>query len=288
MSLPRVPALCRLQGLRSSSSTRGLQHAAGPSARLATATAMTSPSGWLHWAPASGGGGTTGGRAHYAAVDKKPAHVAVVLSGSGVFDGTEIHEAVSILIHLSKHGAEYTCFAPNTSFPVFNHATDELTKETRNAMEEAARISRGQIRDVEGLVTSEFDAMIIPGGYGAAKNLCNYASKGENCTVRTDLEEAIKEFIDSKKPIGLCCIAPVIVAKLVPGVEVTLGNSTDDASKIAIMGAKHVEKTVDEIHHDPKHNVVTTPAYMYDAKPHQVFDGIGRMVEKVLSLTHHQ
>jgi enhancing lycopene biosynthesis protein 2 len=211
--------------------------------------------------------------------------VAVLLSGCGVFDGSEIQEASSVLIHLSRHDAQYSCFAPNASFAVYNHATDEQSKETRNALEEAARISRGQIRDLEQLVASEFDALIIPGGYGVAKTLSSFASEGENCNVRADVQEAITDFLNEKKPIGMCCIAPVLAAKTIPGAEVTLGNSKDMERTVMLMGAKHVEKAVTEIHVDTKHKLVTTPAYMSDAAlPHQIYDGIGKMVDKVLHM----
>jgi len=133
-------------------------------------------------------------------------------------------------------------------------------------------------------VASEFDALIIPGGYGVAKTLSSFASEGENCNVRADVQEAITDFLNEKKPIGMCCIAPVLAAKTIPGAEVTLGNSKDMERTVMLMGAKHVEKAVTEIHVDTKHKLVTTPAYMSDAAlPHQIYDGMDGPISALLS-----
>jgi len=171
---------------------------------------------------------------------------------------------------------------------VYNHATDESTKEVRNALEEAARISRGQIRDLEQLVAAEFDAIIFPGGYGAAKILSTFASKSDQCSIRIDVQEALSDFLEARKPIGMCCIAPVIAAKIIPGAEVTLGQSKEMDEALGRMGAKHIPKSVGDIHVDQKHKLVTTPAYMCDAQCHEVYDGIGKMVREVLQLVAGQ
>ncbi|KAL6074993.1 Glutamine amidotransferase class 1 domain containing 3 [Balamuthia mandrillaris] len=216
--------------------------------------------------------------------------VAVVLSGCGVQDGTEITEAVSVLLHLSRHGAETTCYAPNISFNAFNHGDDHLTHELRNVLDEAARISRGQIRNLHRLLGEEQDAVIFPGGFGAAKNLCSFAKDGSNMTVQGDVEDVLKEFHSAQKPIGLCCIAPVLAAKVIPGVRVTLGRGNKNVNEaIAQMGGEAVEKNVDEVLVDEKNKVVTTPAYMFgDATPYEVFEGIGKMVDEVLRLVNKQ
>jgi enhancing lycopene biosynthesis protein 2 len=215
----------------------------------------------------------------------KRKRIAVVLSGCGFQDGSEIHEGTSILIHLSRNDAEAVCFAPNVSVPVYDHAKDEeSSKETRNALVESARISRGQIRDLEELNVEEFDAVVFPGGYGVAKTLSTFAKEGTNCSVRGDVEDAVKDFSEHKKPIGMCCIAPVLAAKLLPGVEVTIGNNKDVATAISTWGSKNVEKAVNDIHVDENRKVVTTPAYMYDAHPHEVFEGIGKMIDKVIAM----
>jgi enhancing lycopene biosynthesis protein 2 len=117
--------------------------------------------------------------------------------------------------------------------------------------------------------------VIFPGGYGAAKTLSTFATAGENCTVRTDVQEAITDFVEAEKPIGMCCIAPVLAAKIIPGAEITLGTGKDTGRVVAMMGAKHVDEPVDGVHVDTKHKLVTTPAYMVEsAMPYQVYDGI--------------
>lgn len=221
------------------------------------------------------------------------ARVAVVLSGCGRGDGSEIHEAVSCLIHLSRLGASYSCFAPDgPQADVINHATGKpVAGEKRNQLVEAARIARGDIAPLNGLDPDEFDAVVFPGGFGAAKNLCTFAKDGENCTVIPDVERVIKGFQASAKPIGLCCIAPVIAAKVLgkagggPGCSVTIGDDAGTANAISRMGSSNVVKKVTEAVVDEKNRLSTSPAYMYgDATPHQVYEGIGRMIEQTLGM----
>jgi len=211
--------------------------------------------------------------------------IAVVLSGCGVFDGTEIHEAVSVLVHLSRAGASYECFAPDRpQMHVVDHLAGEpVPGETRNVLRESARIARGQIRPLAELRASDFDAVIFPGGFGAAKNLCDFATKGAETTVDPDVERVVCEFHDAGKPVGMCCIAPVIAARVLPGCTVTIGDDPATAEAIAAMGSTHAERPVTEACVDGGFNVVTAPAYMYgDAPVHCVFDGIGAMVRGVL------
>lgn len=221
------------------------------------------------------------------------AKVAVVLSGCGRGDGSEIHEAVSCLIHLSRLGASYACFAPDApQADVVDHAAGKpVPGERRNQLVEAARIARGDIAPLSGLDPDAFDAVVFPGGFGAAKNLCTFAKDGENCTVIPDVERVIKGFQASRKPIGLCCIAPVIAAKVLgkagggPGCSVTIGDDAGTAGAIGRMGSSHVVKKVTEAVIDEKNRLSTSPAYMYgDATPHQVFEGIGRMIEQTLGM----
>ena len=218
--------------------------------------------------------------------------VAVVLSGCGVFDGTEIHEAVSVLIHLSRLGAEYTCFAPDIDQKhVINHLTGKpAAGETRNVLVESARIARGDIRPLRDLKPDEFDAVIFPGGFGAAKNLCDFASAGARCSINKDVERVVKAFHGARKPVGMCCIAPVIAARVLgtgaggPGAKVTIGDDAGTASAIEAMGSQNVVKPVTEALVDSQNHLVTAPAYMYDAPVHAVFQGIGEMVERTLAL----
>ncbi|MBS0198139.1 MAG: isoprenoid biosynthesis glyoxalase ElbB [Planctomycetes bacterium] len=219
--------------------------------------------------------------------------VAVVLCGSGRADGSEIHESVSVLIHLSRAGAEYRCFAPDApQTEVINHATNKIAAgaPTRNMMVEAARISRGEISPLAQLDPAVFDAVIFPGGFGVAKNLCDFATKGAECSVLPDVVRVIKGFHEARKPIGMCCIAPVLAARVLgtrmngPGCTVTLGSDERTAAAVQTMGSKHAARGVSEAFTDTTNRLVTSPAYMYEAKPHEVFDGIGAMVAGVMAL----
>lgn len=219
--------------------------------------------------------------------------IAVVLCGCGRADGSEIHESVSVLVHLSRHAVDYRCFAPDApQTDCINHATGKPMPggQTRNMLVESARISRGEITPLASLAANDFDAVVFPGGFGAAKNLCNFATKGSDCTVIPDVARVIREFHNAKKPIGMCCIAPVLAARLLgsrmngPGCTVTIGTDEQTAAAIATMGSKNVAKSVSESFTDANNLLVTTPAYMCDARPHEVFEGVGRMIDGVMAL----
>lgn len=217
---------------------------------------------------------------------------AVILAGCGRADGSEIHESVSVLVHLSRLGAAYRCFAPDApQADVVNHATGKATGESRNCMVEAARISRGEISALSALRPDGFDALFLPGGFGAAKNLCTWAADGPKARVIPDVERAIRAFHGAGKPIGLCCIAPVMAALVLgksrggPGVRITLGNDAGAAKGVESLGAEHRVTGVLEACADESRLVVTTAAYMYgDANPYEVFAGIGAMVERTLAM----
>ena len=210
--------------------------------------------------------------------------VAVVLSGCGVYDGTEIHEAVLTLFFLDRIGAEVHCFAPNMpQAHVINHLTGEPSEdESRNVLVEAARIARGKIKSLIELKEADFDALILPGGFGAAKNLCTFAFEGADCTVIPEVERVLKEFNAARKPIGIICIAPVMGAKVLKA-EVTIGDDPGVAEAICALGGSHINKPVTEIHIDEKHNVITAPAYMYDAHIADVAEGIEKLVCEVMA-----
>ena len=105
-------------------------------------------------------------------------NILVILSGCGVYDGAEIHESVLTLLALARHGASVTIAAPNKDqMHVINHATGDVMSESRNVMVEAARIARGQITDLSEIQSGDYDAVFIPGGFGAAKNLCTFATE---------------------------------------------------------------------------------------------------------------
>ncbi|KAL9983925.1 hypothetical protein ACROYT_G006171 [Oculina patagonica] len=222
--------------------------------------------------------------------------VAVVLSGNGVFDGTEVHEASSVFVHLCRAGCDVSIYAPDIpQMHVLNHATGEVAEgETRNVLAESARIARGKISPLTALDAASHDAIVFPGGFGVAKNLSSFAVEGVDCQVNEDVAKSIKAFHAAKKPIGLCCIAPVLAAKLIPGVQITVGHDKDDgtcrwpyagtASAVEQMGAKHVNKDVHEIHVDEGNKVVTTPAFMCETKLHEIHDGIGKMIEAIVKM----
>ncbi|XP_029348901.1 glutamine amidotransferase-like class 1 domain-containing protein 3A, mitochondrial [Echeneis naucrates] len=219
--------------------------------------------------------------------------VAVVLAGCGVYDGSEIHEASAVLVHLSRGGAKVNMFAPNIDqMHVVNHLKGEPSDEKRNVLVESARLARGNIQDLSKLSVTEHDAVIFPGGFGAAKNLCTWAVQGKDCSVNAQVKAALQAFHGEGKPIGLCCISPVLAAKVFPGCEVTVGmekdekypDTTDTAAAINQLGCKHVSKSVSESHVDQKNKLVTTSAFMCNAPIHEIFDGIGAMVRDVLKL----
>ncbi|XP_044159684.1 glutamine amidotransferase-like class 1 domain-containing protein 3A, mitochondrial [Bufo gargarizans] len=234
-------------------------------------------------------------RALHTSPGNPAARVAVVLSGCGVYDGTEIHEASAILVHLSRAGAEVKMFAPDIpQMHVIDHSKGEASQESRNVLVESARIARGDITALSQLNSQDHDAVVFPGGFGAAKNLSSFAVDGESCQVQGDVQRVLQEFRKAKKPIGLCCIAPVLAAKVIPGVEVTVGQEEEQGGKwpyagtvkaIQALGGKHCPKEVHEFHVDTTSNVVTTPAFMGHAPLHTIFDGIGAMVSAVIRLT---
>src|SRR5581483_10582474 len=214
--------------------------------------------------------------------------VAVILSGSGYLDGSEIREAVAVLWALSVQKAEVECFAPDMDqSDVIDHLRMKPVDERRNPIVESARIARGQVRPLSELDMSEFDALVMPGGYGAAKNLSSFAFEGSDGTLLPDLARAIRSTIESGKPLGAACIAPAVVALARKGtrLELSVGAECDASKEIEKLGHTHVITKPDEIHLDRSHHIVTTPAYMYDdAVLSDVFEGIRGMIEQVLEL----
>lgn len=225
------------------------------------------------------------------------AKVALVLSGCGVYDGSEVHEASACLVHLSRASASVSMFAPNaTQMHVIDHTNGEPMTEERNVLVESARIARGKVAPLTDLKAGDFDAVIFPGGFGAAKNLSDFAVKGQELTLIPDVNRVLTEFHGASKPIGLCCIAPILAAKAfgAGGVELTMGGESEEDGKwpyagatgaAKALGATHVSKdTADAAHVDAKNKVVTAPAYMCETAVHEIFDGIGKMVGEVLKL----
>ena len=211
--------------------------------------------------------------------------IAVVLSGCGVYDGAEIHEAVLTLYAIAGNGASYEIFAPDIDqHHVVNHLTGSEMDESRNVLIESARIARGAIRPLNEFKGKDFDAIIFPGGFGAAKNLSTFAFDGSNCQVNSDVETAIKEMISLGKPVGALCISPVILAKVLGDVEVTIGNDAGTISAIEKMGATHKATTHGEVVIDRQNKVVTTPCYMLDATIKQIGEGANNVVKAILEI----
>ncbi|WP_372434515.1 isoprenoid biosynthesis glyoxalase ElbB [Vibrio alginolyticus] len=212
--------------------------------------------------------------------------VAVILSGSGVYDGSEIHEAVLALYAIEKAGATWHCFAPNIDqLHVINHLTGDEMDETRNVLIESARIARGNIDDVAKLNVDEYDALLLPGGFGAAKNLTDFAVSGAECSIDTHVAQACRAFANAKKPAGYLCISPVIIPMIYEqGVKGTVGN--DEAVSIAFnqMGGEHTTCPVEDIVFDEKHLVLSTPAYMLAENISQAASGIEKLVSKLIKI----
>ena len=214
--------------------------------------------------------------------------VAVILSGSGVYDGAEIHESVITLLRLDQRGAQVQCFAPNIAqLHVINHLTGEEMPESRNVLVESARIARGNIKDIRDADVDDFDALIVPGGFGAGKNLSNFAIEGAGCSVQPEVLALAEAFAEAGKPVGLMCISPALAAKIYgPGVTCTIGNDADTAAAMNKMGATHEDCAVTEIIEDKARKLVTTPAYMLAQNISEAASGINKLVDRVLELTH--
>lgn len=213
------------------------------------------------------------------------AKIAVVLSGCGVYDGAEIHESVLTMLAIDRQGAAYACFAPDMpQHHVINHLSGQEAKESRNVLVESARIARGAIKPLSEYKAADFDALIFPGGFGAAKNLCGFAFNGPDCAVNKDVEKAVKETHAAGKPIGALCIAPALIARVLGKVEVTIGNDEGTAAAIEKLGAKHAKTTHGEVVVDAANKLVTTPCYMLDATISQIATGAENAVKAVLKL----
>lgn len=214
--------------------------------------------------------------------------IAVILSGCGVYDGAEIHESVITLLRLDQRGAQVQCFAPDMAqLHVINHLTGEEMPESRNVLVESARIARGEVKDIAEANAEDFDALIVPGGFGAAKNLSNFAIEGAGCSINPQVLALAEAFVEAGKPLGLICISPALAAKIYgPGVTCTIGNDTDTAAALDKMGAHHQECTVEDIVEDTVRKLVSTPAYMLGKNISEVASGINKLVDRVLELTH--
>jgi enhancing lycopene biosynthesis protein 2 len=214
--------------------------------------------------------------------------IAIILSGCGVYDGSEIHESVLTLLAIEQQGARYRCFAPNINqHHVINHLTGEVkTDETRNVLVESARIARGDVEDITELYQDEFDALIFPGGFGAAKNLCTFALDAENYQINDEVLSAAQQFIKADKPLGFMCIAPAMIP-LIYGEDAqgTIGKDRDIAASLISRGLAHIDCEVDGIIIDEQRKLVSTPAYMLAMSLVEAASGINKLVKKVISLS---
>ena len=216
--------------------------------------------------------------------------IGVVLSGCGVFDGSEIHEAVLTLLYLDKKGAEVVMMAPNIEqMHVINHLKGEVSEgEKRNVLVESARIARGNIKDIKDVSVNDIDALVFPGGFGAAKNLTTFAVDGANCQINEDVKRLVKDVIKAKKPLVAICIAPVLVAKALEGTNIktslTIGTDEGVAGAINSLGANHVSCPVKEAVVDKENKIVTTPAYMLGQRISEVAAGIEKTIDELFKL----
>lgn len=208
---------------------------------------------------------------------------AIILAGCGVYDGAEIHEAVMTMYAIAKNSAEYQLFAPDIAqHHVVNHLTGAEMPETRNVLVESARIARGKIQPLTALDMRSFDALVFPGGFGVAKNFCNYAFKGEECTVNPEITQIIREALSLRKPIGALCISPVLLAKILGDITITVGPDEDDASNVTAMGANHVVTKHGEVVTDEKHRIYSTPCYQLNSTIVQIAEGADNIVKAML------
>lgn len=215
--------------------------------------------------------------------------VGVVLSGCGFLDGAEIYEATLTLLALDRRGISYQCLAPDVpQMHVVNHRTREATGDSRNVLVEAARLARGKIEPLTVDWIEKLDAVIFPGGFGAAKNFCDFAVKGTGCSIHPLVEEFMRKAVESRLPVGVICISPVVLARALKGVDIhprlTVGASSDASRAIEAFGSMHGTCSVTECVVDKTLSIVSTPAFMYDARISEVEQGINKLVEQIAAL----
>ena len=215
--------------------------------------------------------------------------VGVLLSGSGVQDGSEIHESVLTALSLEKSRAEIVFMAPNIDqMHVMNHYTGQEMDEFRNVLVESARIARGNIKDLAEIRGEDLDALIIPGGLGVAKNLSDYAMSGSECSVNPDVYRLVVEMLISKKPIGAICIAPAMMSKILSeqnlSANLTVGSDAATSKDIEAMGSQHQNCSTKEVVVDVKNRIVSTPAYMDAKSISEVAEGIEKLVNQIVSM----
>ena len=214
-----------------------------------------------------------------------PKKIAVLLSGCGVFDGSEIHEAVTAMLAIEQQGGVYQCFAPEGEQTVTtNHLTRQNVAERRRMPVEAARIARGKILTLKSFDAADYDALLIPGGMGAILNLCRFAVEGVDCAVHPEVEAALKSMHAAGKPIVALCIAPVLVARVIKGATVTIGNDPETAMAITKMGGTHRVCSAGDVCVDAKNKIITTPCYMLDKTLRDVAVSASNAVKDLMTM----
>lgn len=223
--------------------------------------------------------------------------IGVLLSGNGVYDGSEIHESVFTLLAIDENRGEAVCMAPNTEqHHVVNHITGDEMPEKRNVMVEAARIARGAISDLAEMSASNLDALVIPGGFGAAKNLTKWAFSGPDGEINADVKRIINDFVTAKKPIVALCMGPTVVAKALEDAglkeHLTVG-TTEEASPYEIdaisagmekAGAVAEMKTIREITIDTENKIISAPCYMMEASITDVRNNIKQAIDQLFEM----
>lgn len=211
--------------------------------------------------------------------------IAVILSGCGVYDGAEIHESVFTLWAIANAGFQYEIFAPDIEqHHVINHLTGQETSETRNVLVESARIARGKIQPTTRLNSNDFDAVIFPGGFGVAKNLCTYAIHETDCNVNPEIEKIIHKFHSKEKPIGALCISPILLVKVLKNLKVTVGTDADTIKAIEKLDSTHIEAQIGQVVIDRRHKIASTPCYMLDSNIVQIAESATKIVNAVIDL----
>lgn len=213
--------------------------------------------------------------------------IGVILSGCGVFDGSEIHEAVAVLHAIDRHGAQAVCLAPEMELDEINHLNQQPTGKKRSVLMESARVARGDVTPLAEVKGGDFDAIVLPGGFGAAKNLCDFASKGPECTAHPEVTRVLTEAQRAGRPLGFACISPAVAARVFGkelGPNLTIGDDAATAGGLEAMGATHQDCEVAGVVVDNRHRIVSTPAYMRPERITDVFTGIGAMVDKVMEM----
>ncbi len=221
------------------------------------------------------------------------AKIGVILSGCGVYDGSEIYESTITLLALDRAGAEVLIMAPDTEQQVVNHLTGEVVEgATRNVLEESARIARGNIIDIAKVSADNIDGLFLPGGFGAAKNLCDFAFKGPDCEVNPEVARLIRDIVAGGKPLAAVCIAPAVLAKVLgsdmPQVEMTIGTDEGTAGAMTAMGVRHINCPVTECVIDKERKIITSPAYMLAGRISEAAEGIEKTVAAFMNMVEAQ